>query len=118
MFVNVMLLPEIMDEDDKVIEAFGFLEIRIGVTVPIVGPSEFVAVKVAPKQFCCPENVCPQEIEVKVCETDDGIVDCVKFNTGLQSPKFNWYVVLAVLLETLPILKTTVCGAQPLAFPL
>ena len=55
---------------------------------------------------------------MKVCETDDGIVDCVKFNTGLPSPKFNWYVVLAVLLETLLILKTTVCGAQPLAFPL
>ena len=57
MFVNVMLLPEIMGEDDKVNEAFGFLEIRIGVTDPIVGPDVLVAVKVAPKQFCCPENV-------------------------------------------------------------
>jgi hypothetical protein len=64
MFVNVMLLPEIMDEDDKVIDEFGFLEIRIGVTVPIVGPDELVAVNVAPKQFGCPKNVCPQEISV------------------------------------------------------
>jgi hypothetical protein len=75
MFVNVMLLPKIMDEDDKVIEAFDFLEIRIGVTVPIVDPDVFVAIKVTPKQFCCPENVCPQEIDVYVCETDAGIVD-------------------------------------------
>lgn len=63
MFVNVKLLPEIIDEDDKVIEAFGFLEIRIGNTAPDVGPDVFVDVRVAPKQFCCPENVCPQEID-------------------------------------------------------
>ncbi len=42
----------------------------------------------------------------------------MKFNSGEPSPKFNWYVVLAVLLEIPPILKTTVCGAQPVAFPI
>ena len=52
MFVNVMLLPEIMDVEDKANDAIGFLEIRIGKTAPIVGPDVFVAVKVAPKQFC------------------------------------------------------------------
>ena len=52
MLENVMVLPEIMGEDDKVIEAFGFLEIRIGNTVAVDGPNVFVAVRVAPKQFC------------------------------------------------------------------
>ena len=63
MFVNVMLLPEIMDVEDKANDAIGFLEIRIGKTAPIVGPDVFVAVKVAPKQFCWLPNVCPQEID-------------------------------------------------------
>ena len=52
MFVNVKLLPEIMDVDDKANDEFGFLEIRIGNTVAVDGPDVFVAVRVAPKQFC------------------------------------------------------------------
>lgn len=50
-FVNVMVLPAQIGAGDKVNEAFGFLEIRIGVTVEIVGPVEFVAVIVAPYAF-------------------------------------------------------------------
>ena len=63
-FVNITVLPKIMDEDDKANDEFGFLEIRIGLTLPDVDPEVFVAVRIAPNEFCWPENVWPQEIEV------------------------------------------------------
>ncbi len=48
MFVNITVFPAIIGVDDKLNEAFGFFEIRIGFTVPIVDPEVLVAVSVAP----------------------------------------------------------------------
>jgi hypothetical protein len=77
MLLNVIEPPAQIGVGDKVKEALGFFEILIGATVPIVGPDELVAVNVAPKQFGCAPNVCPQEIVVYVCDIVEGIVDCV-----------------------------------------
>ena len=47
-FENVIVLPAQLADWDKENEAFGFLEILIGKTVPEVEPEELVAVNVAP----------------------------------------------------------------------
>lgn len=98
--------------------ASGGDEITIGETAAVKG--EFVgleAVIVAPKTLLVVWKAEPQELVVYVCVTEAGIFPCVKFKTGLPSPKLTTYEVLAGLPAMFVIGNVNVYGAHPAVFP-